>query len=138
MTLHITAVTAFAVLMLASGGLLVTHAATPQDWSNGNQNSNNSQALSMAIQGGTISLGDQRYTIAQNGPAVLAVVDGFPLSSPRLTYSLYAYQSGLQTSGSASFQLTGTNVTGETVTVSGSAQISGSMAAYCLPSTTIP
>ncbi|MGA2876327.1 MAG: hypothetical protein ABSE82_12405 [Nitrososphaerales archaeon] len=122
------AVTILAVLLLSSGGLLVTHAATPSSVS-----SSTSQALSLNMMGGVVSAGNQNYLIVQKGPALEAVIDGSPLVTSQLTYTLNAQQKGLTTSGSASFTLTGQNLTGATVTVTGKVQISGSVPAVALP-----
>ena len=108
------AVTVLTVLLL-SRDLLVTHAATPS--------SSTSQTLNMNMIGGVVSAGNQNYLIVQKGPALEAVIDGYPLVSSRLTYTLNAQQKGLSTSGSATFQLTGKNATGASVTVSGNVQI---------------
>ena len=129
------ALTILAVLVLSSGGLLVTHAATPIGAnSDGHQNGPTSQALSMALTGGVVSAGNQQYFIQQNGPALMAVINGDPLVSNHLTYTLNAQQVGLTTSGSARFLLSGQNATGATITVSGNLLIGGSVPAVCLPS----
>jgi len=129
------AVTVLAVLLLSSGGLLVTHAATPNSGSDWGQRSSNSQALSLTMGGGVVSAGNQRYLIVQNGPALLAVINGDPLATSQLTYTLRAQQNGLSTSGSATFTLTGVDaITGASVALSGNVQISGAIPAVCLPS----
>jgi hypothetical protein len=122
------AVTILAVLLLSSGGLLATHAATPISVT-----SSSSQTLSLSMVGGVVSAGNQNYLIVQNGPALEAVIDGSPLVSSYLTYTLNAQQQGLSTSGSANFKLTGQNATGATITVSGNVQISGGIPAVALP-----
>jgi hypothetical protein len=133
-TLYISAVAILAVLLVSGGGgLLVTHATTPSWGSNGWQNQS-SQTLSMSLVGGVASLGNQRYFIEQNGPALEAVIDGSPLTSTQLTYALSANQKGVSTSGRAYFELTGQDPSGNTVSVTGTVQISGSVPALCLPS----
>jgi hypothetical protein len=124
-----TAVTILAVLLLSGGGLLVTHAATPSTTS-----SSSSQALNLNLFGGVTSAGNQNYFIRQNGPALLAVINGDPLATNHLTYTLNAKQNGLSTSGSATFSLTGQDaVTGASVSVSGTIPISGSISGANLP-----
>lgn len=127
-TYLITAVTLLAVLLLGSGGLLVTHAATPNTSS-----SSTSQTLNLSLGGVVANAGNQNYLISQNGPAVAAVIDGVPLSSTHLTYTLNAQQQGLTTSGSATFTLTGQTPTGTTETVTGSIQIGTSIAGAEFP-----
>ena len=129
----ITAVTILAALLLSSGGLLVTHAATTSSTNDYAHNNLSSQTLTMSITGGVASAGNQRYFIQQNGPALEAVVAGDPLVTSQLSYTLYANQQGLSTSGSAYFQLTGTGASGTSYKVFGSIQLSSSVAGACLP-----
>ncbi len=129
----ITAVTILAALLLSSGGLLVTHAATTSSTNDYGHNNLSSQSLTMSITGGVASAGNQRYFIQQNGPALEAVVAGDPLVTSQLSYTLYANQQGLSTSGSAYFQLTGTGASGTSYKVFGSIQLSSSVAGACLP-----
>lgn len=103
-----TAVTILAVLMLSSGGLLVTHAATPQ-----------STSLDLGIGGVVQNVGSQHYLIHQQGPAY---VDGVPTS---LTYNLNANVKGVSVSGTANFD-SGNGV-------SGHAQIVSMIPAACFP-----
>jgi hypothetical protein len=132
-TLYIGAIALLAVLLISSGGgLLVTHAASPTWGNTGWQQS--SQALSINLVGGVASLGNQYYSVEQKGAALVAIVDGSPLTSTQLTYVLSADQRGLSTSGTAYFQLTGQDPTGNPVSVTGNVQISGSVPALCLPS----
>jgi len=129
------ALTILAVLVLSSGGLLVTHAVSPIGAnSNGNQNGPTSQALSMSLTGGVASAGNQQYFIQQNGPALEAVINNDLLVSSSLTYTLNAQQLGLTTTGFASIQLTGQDYLGSAIKVSGNLQIVGSIPAVCLPS----
>lgn len=132
----ITAVTILAAILLSSGGLLVTHAASPPSANDWGQNNFSSQALTMSISGGVASAGNQRYFIQQNGPAIEAIVAGDPLVTSQLSYTLYANQQGLSTSGSATFYLTGTGASGTSYSVSGTIPLSGSVVGACLPSFT--
>ncbi|MHB1868824.1 MAG: hypothetical protein ACYCPP_07755, partial [Nitrososphaerales archaeon] len=131
------AVAVLAVLLLSSGGLLVTHAQTPSSASDRGQGGS-SQALSLTATGGVLSAGNQHYLIVQHGQTLEAVVNGDPLVTSHLTYVLNAQQNGLTTSGRAVFTLTGQDATGATITVTGIVQISGNIPAVCLPSFTSP
>lgn len=130
----ITAATILATLLLSSGGLLVTHAAVPPSTNDFGQNNLSSQLLTMSITGGVANAGNQRYYIHQDGSALAAVVAGDPLVTNHLSYTLYANQQGLSTSGKASFELTGTGASGTNYTVRGSIPLSGSIVGACLPS----
>ena len=103
-----TAVTILAVLMLSSGGLLVTHAAAPP-----------SQTLNLSIAGVVQNVGSQHYLIHQQGPAY---VDE---ALTTLTYNLNANVKGVSVSGTADFK-SGNGV-------SGHAQIVGMVPAACFP-----
>ncbi|MDG6904899.1 MAG: hypothetical protein JRN20_03840 [Nitrososphaerota archaeon] len=118
-----TAVTVLAVLVLASGGLLVTHAAT-------------TQSLSMNLTGGVVNAGEQQYNIQQSGFAGgLLGTDQF---GGVLTYTLNADVKGITTHGSASFQLVGLDANNLPVIISGMIPITGNLPAICLPSGTMP
>lgn len=91
------AVTILTVLLLSSGGLLVTHAATPAG-----SGKSTTQTLTLTALGGVANAGIQNYVIGQNGAIEYAIVDGSVVVGD-LTYSLSAQQNGMSTSGSANF-----------------------------------
>lgn len=130
-------VTILAVLLLSGGGLLVTHAATPPTANDYSHNNPSSQILTMNIEGSVASAGNQRYFIHQNGPALEAAIGGDPLVTSQLSYTLYANQQGLSTSGFAIFRLTGMGASGTSYSVSGKIQLSSSIVGACLPSFTM-
>ena len=131
------AVTVLAVLLLSSGGLLVTHAQAPSSASD--KGGSSSQVLSLFATGAVVNAGNQHYLIVQHGQALEAIVNGDPLSASHVTYELNAHQNGLSTSGSATFTLTGQDIiTGAMVRVTGNVRISGNIPAVCLPSFTSP
>ena len=84
--------------------------------------------------GGVVNAGNQNYFISQNGPTVAAVIDGQPLATSQLTYTLNAQQKGVSTSGSASIVLTGSFANKTTISITGNVLILGSVASVCLPS----
>lgn len=140
-TLYTTAVTAFAILMLASGGLLVTHAATPQDWQQPPSNNDHGsqftgQTLALQFGGAVMDSGTQHYNILQTGNVGMMTLAGFnidPTQANHLSYTLDATVQGTSVTGHASFLLTASLVGGGNVIVSGNAQLNGMVPAVCVP-----
>ena len=134
------AVTLFAVfLLLSSGGLVATYAASPNTSHSdrGSDGPSASQALSLAIGGLVMSAGTQHYNIEQSGQVVSASVPGFtidPTQPTHLQYQLDATIQGTTARGNANFHLTAALADGSgTLQVSGNAKIIGAIAAVCLP-----
>ncbi|MGH2638048.1 MAG: hypothetical protein ACRDF4_01980, partial [Rhabdochlamydiaceae bacterium] len=129
------AVTLLAVFLLSGGNLAVTNAATPPAGVSSHV-SETSQQLSLNIQGGVVSAGNQHYKLGQEGQALEAVVGGYQLipSSTHLEYNLNAQVNGMSTTGSGRFTLTGQNATGSNVRMHGNVQIVDSVPAVCFPS----
>lgn len=139
-TFFTTAVTVLAVLILASGGLLVTHAATPPA-DQGHHGNPSSQALNIGLGGLVLDSGTQQYVLAQNGRASEVILDGAPLylASSHLSYSLTATESGLSATGSVSFDLSGNSPSGIRTDISATnVVINGMVPAVCISQTTGP
>ena len=139
------AVTLLAVfLLLSSGGLVATYAASPTTThtDRGSDGPSAAQTLSLAIGGGVVSAGTQHYNIQQTGQVVSATVAGFtidPTQPMLLQYHLEATVQGTTASGNANFHLTATLADGSgTLYVSGNAKIIGAVAAVCLPNYDTP
>ena len=139
------AVTLLAVfLLLSSGGLVATYAATPgtAHSDRGSDGPSASQALSLQIGGAVINAGIQRYSIQQTGKVVSATVAGFtvdPTQPVLLQYRLEATIDGTSASGNANFRLTAALADGSgTLYVSGKARIVSTVAAVCLPNYDTP
>ena len=105
------AITILAVLLISSGGLLVTRADVP------------SQMLSTTSIGGVTNLGSQVY-IVNGGEVAYAAIAGMTLNpGATINYNLVETQNGFSTIGSANIDLTGTTTSGVSVSVSGSFKI---------------
>ncbi len=83
----------------------------------------NPQPLSLSAAGTVLNAGTQTYSVS-GGTVISATVDGQTVISATLTFAMSAQVTGLSTSGTASFDLTGTTTPGgQSVTAAGTVDI---------------
>lgn len=128
-----TAITLLATLLLASSGLLVTHAATPNSVHQQQVGNNSSQQLSLGLQGVITSAGRQTYSIS--GGSLLGAQLGTETVLPgaNLQYSMSATDSGLSSNGFFRMSLTGTTAGGQSVRLNAVGSVVGMIPSICFP-----
>ena len=119
-----------ALLILLSGAT----AAFADEGGHGNGHQSKTQALNATMTGGVANFGNQYYYVS-GGQVAFAMIAGHPLdpASATVQYSFLASQTGLSTQGFAKVQFSGTTVTGDSVSVTGTFTINGMIPAVQYP-----
>lgn len=112
-------------VVLSSGSLITTRAYSANDTF--------SKPLAITLGGTVVGAGNQTYGIEQSGPTLEAVIDGSPLVSTHLVYTMNAEQLGLKTIGSAKIALSGAFANGTRVVLTSNVLILGSVFHISLP-----
>jgi hypothetical protein len=130
-----TAITLLATLLIASSGLLVTHASTANSVQ---QPMQSSQSLSFGLQGVITAGGNQQWSIS--GGNLVGAQLGQELVPPgaNLQYSLSASVRGLSASGYMQLSMSGTTADGQSVTFKANGLIVGMVPSVCFPSYASP
>jgi hypothetical protein len=129
-----TAITLLATLLLASSGLLVTHAATSNSVP---QQTGNGHALSLNLQGFIQSAGDQTWSMS-GGSLIGAQIGQEVVPAGTLYYSMRASVNGLSSSGWFQLSTSGTTTDGQSVTFNANGPIVGMIPSICFPSYASP
>ena len=123
------------MLLLASSGLLVTHAAT----SNSSQPANtSSQQLSLGLQGTISSAGSQAWHVSGGSLAGAQLGQEVVPPGANLRYSMSATVRGLSSSGSFQLSMSGTTTDGQSVSFNAKGQVVGMIPSICFPSYASP
>lgn len=121
-TLTTTAITLLATVLLASSGMLVTHASTPQQ-----------SQFTLALQGTISSAGNQRWSTSGGDLIVAQLGSETVPPGSTMQYSMTSSVSGLSASGSFQMSITGTTTDGQSVSYTASGPIVGMIPSICFP-----
>jgi hypothetical protein len=120
-----TAITLLATALLASSGMLVSHASTQQNQS--------SAPFSLSLQGTILNAGNQKWSISGGNLVGAQLGQEMVPAGANLQYSLTANTNGLSATGSFQMSLTGTTADGQSVSYSATGQVVGEIASICFP-----
>jgi len=122
-----TAITLLATLLLASSGLLVTHASTAS------AATNSGGQLSLGLQGVIVSAGRQSWSIS--GGSLAGAQLGQELVPPgaNIQYSMSASVRGMNANGFFQMSMSGTTADGQSVTYTAEGPVVGMIPSICFP-----
>ena len=126
-----TAITLLATLLLASSGMLITHATTANSvqqpsWSSAPQ-------LSFNLQGTMLTAGTQYWSVSGGNLVGAQVGQEMVPPGANLQYSLSDSVKGLTTTGSVQLSMSGKTTDGQSMTFNANGQVVGMIASICLP-----
>jgi hypothetical protein len=131
-----TAVTLLATLLIASSGLLVTHASTTNSYQQ--QSASSGKSLSLGLQGVIVSAGNQKWSVSGGNLAGAQLGQEIVPPGANLQYSLSASVRGLTSTGSVQLSLSGTTADGQSITFNANGQVVGMIPSVCFPSYSSP
>ena len=130
-TLTTAALTLLVAFLLMGSGALVTHAATPQD------QSQSQQQLSLGVQGYILNAGTQQWKVS--GGSLLGAQLGQQLvQTGSVQYRLNAKVQGLSATGSFSMSLSGTTASGQSASLTAQGPVVGMIPSICFPNYDVP
>jgi hypothetical protein len=126
-----TAITLLATLLIASSGLLVTHADTTNSMQQPTRDTTGQ--LSLGLQGIITSAGDQRWSVSGGNLVGAQLGQEMVPAGANLYYSMRADVNGLTSTGSVQLSLRGTTADGQSVSFSANGPIVGMVPSICFP-----
>jgi hypothetical protein len=128
------ALTLLVGILLSSSGLLVTHASNSTYGSQIQPTKHQSnQKLSLNLQGLIASAGSQTWNLAGGNAFGASFGTETLMPGATLSYSLNAAVNGLTSSGTFQLSASGMTTDGQSISVTGSGVIVGTIAAMCFP-----